>query len=272
MGIGAWGLAAGLALAWTGGAAAESWQLAGHAVTLEDTGEGGARLVADGAVVLEDWQVFADGALQVPGGAVVWGAAGPGGNACNAAPFALWLPQGGPARLDGPADSCAYLVPAPGPDGISWTAEALPGEPSETWVWTAAGGLVAGQGAAFAPEAGLGWEALAGLDGQHPVEALKLSPVWAALQAGLAPADMQAFSERISELGSGGLTGADYLGEACLKFTCDADWALLYLEAATQRVFAAWHVGGEAGPHLFPADPGGWPAAAMAALRAKPGG
>mgnify|MGYP007067825599 FL=1 len=104
----------------------------------------------------------------------------------------------------------------------------------------------------------------------HPVDAMKLAPVLAALQAGLG-ADYPVYAERISDLGSGDLTAEGYLGQACLKYTCEADWALLYLHPATEGVFAAWHVEGEIEPHLWPADTNLWPAEAMAALRGAVG-
>jgi hypothetical protein len=105
----------------------------------------------------------------------------------------------------------------------------------------------------------------------HPVDAMKLAPVLAALQAGLG-ADYPVYAERISDLGSGDLTAEGYLGQACLKYTCEADWALLYLHPATEGVFAAWHVEGEIEPHLWPTDTNLWPAEAMAALRGAVGG
>ena len=89
----------------------------------------------------------------------------------------------------------------------------------------------------------------------------------AALQAGLG-ADYPVFAERISDLGSGDLTADGYLGQACIKFTCDVDWALLYLHPATEGVFAAWRVDGEAELHVWPTDTSTWPAEAIAALRA----
>jgi hypothetical protein len=79
------------------------------------------------------------------------------------------------------------------------------------------------------------------------------------------------FAERISDLGSGDLTAEGYLGQACLKFTCDADWALLYLHPATEGVFAAWAVTGETRPQVWPADTTLWPPEAMAALKGAVG-
>ncbi|NGM45457.1 hypothetical protein G5B31_07895 [Rhodobacter sp. SGA-6-6] len=246
-------------------AAAEDWQLAGHSVTLEDVADGGSRLSADGAVVLEDWLLLTDGAGPMPGGAAVWGVSGPGGNACDAAPFVLWLPEGGAARLDGPVDTCTTLEAQVGPDSITWDSEPVPGEMSESWIWTPAGGIVAGPSTPFAPDAGRGWEALPELADAHPADALRLEPVYRALEAGLGP-DFPAYEERISGLGSGGLEGADYAGRACIKLVCETDFAGLWLDAARREVFAWWRNDADGALRLFPADRVLWPEGALAKL------
>ena len=60
-------------------------------------------------------------------------------------------------------------------------------------------------------------------------------------------------------------------GQACLKYACEADWAVLYLHAASQRVFAAWAVSGEDKPRVWPEDIGDWPVEALAALNGELG-
>lgn len=246
-------------------AAAEDWQLAGHGVTLEEGADGGSRLLADGAVILEDWLLLANGAGPMPGGAVVHGVSGAGGNACDAAPFVLWLPEGGAPRLDGPIETCSYLEAQVGPDSITWASRPSPGRMTESWTWTAADGIVAGPVTPFAPDAGRGWEALAELADAHPADALRLEPVFRALETGLGP-DFAAFEERIAGLGSGGLDGADYFGRACIKEVCDTDFAGIWLDAARREVFAWWRDGSDGALRIFPADRGLWPAAALATL------
>lgn len=263
----------GLALASLPGlAAAESWDLAGHRVELGEADAGGYSLTVDGAEVLSDWFVFADGTQDLPGGAVLFGVAGAGGNACDAAPFALWLPEGAQAQLSGPIETCSYLEATPIEGGMAWSSASLPGRMTEHWRWTPAGGLQALAPTPFAPDAGRGWEELDSLAGQHPSEALRLEPVYAALTEGLGEAGFQAFAERISELGSGDLTPEGYLGRACLKFTCDADWAVLVLDRESLQAYAIWNVEGEAAPQVWPQDTGAWPEAAKAALREATGG
>lgn len=155
------------------------------------------------------------------------------------------------------------------PDALVFATEPLPSEAGENWVWTPASGLTKALPEEFSAVAG--WEAMATLAEAHPVDAMKLAPVLGALQGGLG-ADYAVFADRISDLGSGDLTAGGYLGQACLKLTCDADWAFLDLHAATEGVFAAWAVTGEDGPHLWPADTARWPAEAMAALQGAMGG
>lgn len=255
---------------WAGAAAAENWQLAGHQVSLDPVAEGGYRLVADGKVMLEDWLILSDAPATVAGQAVISGVAGAGGNICNAAPFLLFLPQGAPARLDGQIDTCSYLEPSFGDQAITWVSPSVPGLLTESWIWTPDGGFVEGPATAFAPDAGRGWESLGTLADQHPSEALRLEPVYDALKAGLGP-DWDAFAERISGLGSGGLVGADYSGSACIKADCDTDFAGIWLDSARQQAFAYWRVSDDPTLHLYPPDRSQWPAGALKALSRRGG-
>lgn len=247
-------------------AMAEDLTVAGHRIGVTEDGMGGAALVVDGAVMHENGVIYLDAAPQVLDGVtVLTGAAGAGGNACNAAPFVLALPEGAAPEFWGPVESCAYFTPAVDGGRLVFTSDAVPGAAGESWVWTRDGGFAPGPAKGFA--ATKGWEDFDSLAGAHPVEALAIAPVFEALQAGLG-ADYPAFAERISELGSGDLTAEGYQGRACLKFSCEADWAVLYLHKASQGVYAIWHVEGEIEPHVWPADTTRWPPEAMAALRA----
>jgi hypothetical protein len=257
----------GLMVVWAGAVSAEDLRVAGHDISVTEDGMGGAALVVDGEVLHENGVIYLDEAVQEIGGiTVVTGVAGSGGNACGAAPFVLALAQGAAPALHGPLDSCREFSLQVQPEALVFTTEPLPSEPGEVWVWNPVTGMTEASPEDFAATAG--WESLPGLAGAHPVDAMKLAPVLGALQAGLG-ADYPVFAERISDLGSGDLTAEGYLGRACIKFTCDTDWAFLYLHPATEGVFAAWHVEGEAEAHVWPADISTWPAEAMAALQAE---
>jgi hypothetical protein len=260
-----------LAVLWSTSALAETLTVAGHAIEIKDDGMGSAALLVDGEVLHENGVIYLDAAVQTPGGVtVVTGVAGAGGNACGAAPFVLALPEGAAPQLYGPLDSCREFTLQVEPEALVFSTEPLPSEPGEIWVWNPMTGLTEALPEEFSATDGAGWEAVPTLTEAHPVEAMKLAPVLSALQAGLG-AGYPVFAERISDLGSGGLTPEGYLGRACLKFTCDADWAFLYLHPASEGVFAAWHVGGEIEPRVWPADTNLWPAEAMAALQAEAG-
>jgi hypothetical protein len=241
--------------------------VAGHErIAVISDADGDAQLVVDGLVLLEDGVIFLDEPVMVGGVPVVTGLAGTGGNACGAAPFVLALPEGAAPALFGPIDSCREVTVRLQPEALVFSTEPLPSEPGEIWVWNPVTGLNEALPEEFAADPAMGWETLPDLALAHPVEAMKLAPVLSALQTGLGP-DYPAFAERISDLGSGDLVPGGYLGRACLKFTCDADWAVLYLDASTERVFAIWQVEGEGGPRLWPADRDRWTAAALAVLR-----
>ena len=244
----------------------ETLTVAGHEIVISGDAMGEATLQVDGETLHENGAIYLDPDLQDIGGlAVVTGAAGSGGNACNAAPFVLALPEGAPAQFFGPVDSCAYLLPHVEAETLIFTSDPLPGYPGEVWVWTPGKGFAAGEAVGFAGSEG--WEAFDGLAAAHPADALKITPELEALEAGLG-ADYPIFAERISDLGSGDLTAGGYLGQACLKATCDDDWALLYIDRESHGVFAAWAVTGTAEMKLWPADKATWPAEALAALPA----
>jgi hypothetical protein len=249
----------------------ETRQIAGHDIRVTDDGMGSAALTVDGTVVLETGVIFLDPDPQAPGGVpVLTGVAGSGGNACGAAPFVLALPEGAAVSLYGPIDSCREFTLQVQPEALVFATDPLPSEPGEIWVWNPITGLTEALPEEFAADPALGWDALPTLAGAHPVDAMQLAPVLQALQAGLG-ADYPVFAERISDLGSGDLVAGGYLGRACLKVTCEADFAVLYLDAASQQVFAIWHVYGEIENRIWPEDTTQWPEAAMAVLRAEAG-
>jgi hypothetical protein len=245
--------------------------VAGHQVSVVGDDTGTAWLVVDGERVLEAGVIFLDGeAVMVGGVPVVTGVAGAGGNACGASPFVLALAEGATPELYGPIESCREFTLDLRPDALLLSTEPLPSEPGEVWVWNPVTGLTEALPEEFSAETGRSWETLPSLAGAHPVEAMQLAPVLQVLQTGLG-ADYPVFAERISDLGSGDLVPGGYLGRACLKLTCDADWAVLYLDAATEQVFAIWHVYGEVENRIWPAETTQWPEAAMAVLRAEAG-
>jgi hypothetical protein len=250
-------------------AAAQEMEVAGHSVSVAPGVDGGQALVVDGEIVMIHGLVLLDAVPQVVNGVtVVTGVAGLGGNACNAAPFVLALPAGAGPALSGPVDTCAYLEMTAGPATLVFTGTATPETPAEVWVWAPETGFAAGAPQPFAPDAALGWDNLAALDGAHPIDALRLATVEADLKTAFGP-DWPAFTERLSGLGSGTLTAEGYLGEACIKFTCETDWALLYLHARSRRAYAVWSDGSAL--RLSPPDPGLWPEEAAAALRVRTG-
>lgn len=254
-----WALSAGMGLA------EDQITVAGHDITVSENGAGMSALRVDGAAMHENGVIYLDPWPVTLGDVtVVTGAAGAGGNACNAAPFVLALPEGGAPEFWGPVDSCAYFIPRVEGDQVIFASEPMPGAAGETWVWTRDSGFVPGPAVGFVPSAP--WEAMDNLAGAHPADALRIAPVIEELQAGLG-AEYPAFLERISGLGSGDLTAEGYLGSACIKLTCEADWAILYLHRETQRVFAVWHVYGEIENRIYPGDTNIWPPEAMAMLR-----
>jgi hypothetical protein len=258
-----------LVLGGTMAVAQDRLAVAGHDVQVMDLDSGTAVLTVDGQPLHENGVIYLDPTpMTLEGVTVVTGSAGAGGNACNPAPFVLALPEAGPPEFWGPVDSCAYFTPSLRDGRLVFASDPLPGVAGETWLWNRESGFVPGAAVGFAPDAG--WEALDSLADTHPADALRIAPVLEALQTGLGP-DFPAFAERISGLGSGDLTAEGYLGSACLKLTCEADWAILYLHRETRQVFAIWHRYGEIENRIHPQDTTLWPEEAMTILRGSAG-
>jgi hypothetical protein len=262
-------LAGGLALVIAAGAALaeDALMVDGQRITVTSDGLGSATLTVNGAALHENGVIYLDPEPQLVGGVtVITGSAGAGGNACNPSPFVVVLPENAAPQFWGPVESCSYFTPTLDGDRVVFTSDPVPGAPGETWVWTQGVGFAPGPAVGFAADAG--WEALDRLQGAHPVDAMAIAPVLQQLTEALG-ADYPVFAERISDLGSGDLTSEGYLGQACLKFTCEADWAVLYLHRESRQVFAIWHVSGEVESHIWPKETTQWPPEAMAALRAS---
>ena len=167
----------------------------GHEIVILGDDQGSATLSVDGQVVHQNGLIFLDPGEQDLGGlTVVTGVAGAGGNACNAAPFVIALPEGGVPEFDGPIDSCAYLLSSIEAETLVFKSDPLPGYPGETWIWTPGKGFSSGDAVSFAGSEG--WEAFDSLAGAHPADALRITPVLDALVAGLGPTSATARSGR----------------------------------------------------------------------------
>lgn len=248
----------------------DSRTVAGHAVSIVEGADFLQVLQVDGKDMHSDGLILLDQEFAVGGVPVLTGVSGSGGNACDAAPFVLVLPEGQPARLDGPIDTCSYMELTPGEAGLEWAAEPLPDMPGEVWRWTPDAGFAKGEATAFAPDATEGWGDLAALKGAHPVDALKLAPVYAELTQGMSAADWNSYSAILSGLGSGDLTAQGYRGEACTKLICDSEYAVLWLDQASEQAFAFWVQDGQE-PRSYPADTGAWPQWVLEDLSARVG-
>ena len=133
----------------------ETMTVAGHEIVVTGDEIGAAKLTVDGEVLHENGVIFLDPEPWDLGGlAVVTGVAGSGGNACNAPPFVIALPEGAAPQFFGPVASCAYLLPKIEAETLVFTSDPLPGTPGEVWVWTPGGGFAPGEAVGFAASAG----------------------------------------------------------------------------------------------------------------------
>ncbi|WP_112309684.1 hypothetical protein [Pseudogemmobacter bohemicus] len=236
----------------------ETVMLGEYEIGTRDNADFGADLTANGEVLLSSGLIFLDGTVEVAGQTVVTGLAGPGGNACDGTPFVVSLKDGKPVA-DGPVDSCRWFEMTLQPDALIFHTDAFPGTPAEIWTWTPVSGLTEASPEEFTPKAGQGWEDFGSLAGAHPVDALGFAPVYQEMRAGMNPGDWDGLTAILSGLGSGDLVEKGYRGSACTKFVCEQEWAVLWIDQASQKAFAMWKAEADEMPKTWPADPGGWP-------------
>jgi hypothetical protein len=231
--------------------------------SVEVSGETGEQtLIVGNDALLTAYMIEVEAIEDVAGVPVLVGYAFAGGNACAGSHFVVAL-EGGAPRLSGPLDSCMpetrFALEA---ERVRFWTEPMPAAPGLTWTFTPEAGLEAGAPVAFAPDANSGWDALASLQPGHPADILGMGGIAAEIDA-LLGADRAVFIERISDLGSGGMEGADFFGTACLKFTCPEDNAMLFLDGGLRRPFLAWREAG--GPPRQAPDASEWSPAARGA-------
>jgi len=234
-----------LCLSLPSAALAEPLLVDGHIVDVADDGEGGQSLLVDGQPVFQDGVIYLDGEPQaVAGQTVLTGTAGPGGNACNPAPFVLsW--QHGKAVLDGPVESCEYLEDrTAGATGLSFASRPTAAAPGERWDWMPGAGFTKGEEVTFVPDPAKGWDDLSGLAEAHPVDVWGYAPIRDQMLELLGESETDSFLQAIGGLGSGGLAGPGYVGQACDKFDCQATKGLLVLDAETRQPYLAWSLFG----------------------------
>ncbi|WP_284164062.1 hypothetical protein [Frigidibacter sp. SD6-1] len=221
---------------------AQPIDLNGHDVEVVDT-EAGQALLVDGVKAHEDGVIYLDALPHEVGGATVLiGAAGSGGNSCNAGPFVLSL-QGEAYRLDGPADSCAYLEQTIGTDAIDFVSEPSAAWEGQHWRWTPGGGLVMLDPVAFSPDPSRGWDQLDELEAAHPLDVFRFGPIADQMHMLLGEEEGDTFVDLLSGVGSGGLADPGYMGSA---HEMDGSYAVVILDAATRQPYLAWaFAGGE---------------------------
>lgn len=217
-----------------------------------------------GKVLLTDDRVALDAPLQMGDVTLRVGAARQGGNSCGGARFILWQ-RAGQVAVSDLTDSCSPAQPVLDQGRLFLKAPPRPGTPGEVWEWTPSGGLVALEPEAFAPDPRLGWEDLARLEVAHPIEALKIAPVYLQLQNEMKPAQFATLTQTLSELGSGEVLPQGYAGQSCLKLECDQVFAHLWVDRKSQRSYALWADGETTYLHPEPIED--WPQ--WVALRAS---
>lgn len=243
---------------------AELYPLGSTTVDVTENNDFEKELRYEGKVLLADSMVVLDAQIVASGVALRTGTSSAGGNACAGQRFVIWQ-QGAEVKLAQVDDPCYIADPVVSDGVLRLVGEPLPGAPGRIWAFDPAKGLVEEAPVAFGAATGTGWEDVAKLDEHaHPIDALKIAPVYHQLQNALTPEHFARFSEILSELGSGGPVPEGYAGHACVKLDCETVHADLIIDTAAQQVFAAWSDGDN--QFAFPGNFDSWPDWARAQL------
>lgn len=238
---------------------ADEFTVDGHVLDVVRTDAGDDALLVDGQEMQVNGLIMLDEIPLIVGGVtVLTGVAGAGGNACGAAPMVVQFAQEAGAEVFGPIDSCNEFEVSVGVDQITYRSTASPAVPGETWIWRPMSGFERGPPVPFDVDPALSWDNLAALENRHPADALRLIGVMDGLKAGLGE-NWPLFTERMSGIGSGDIVEGGYLGRVCIKFTCDTDYAVIYLERTAQKAYIIWRVDGEDEVHKWPETVESWP-------------
>jgi hypothetical protein len=203
--------------------------------------------------VITDYSLEIEGISDIQGVPTLVGFAFSGGNACEGSNFIVALVDGKP-RLDGPIEVCGPTNFEGDESGIFFTTDAMPGQDGQSWNWSPTDGLTEGDPVAFAPDTALGWNELAAEMPTHPFDILYFAEIAAQIDALLGP-NLSTYLERVEGLGSGDMHGEDFFGTACIKFSCEEDAAMMYLDASEKKVFLAWTTARQELPVMAPAEP-----------------
>ena len=263
LGLGVSALGAGLALpnlSWAQDPAPQHFTLDGVAFELRETDDfdkvlraNGQELDRDGLFVIED------APQDVAGHSVLLGAAGTGGSVCGADVLVIWVDQGQP-KLDRYGDPCSHFEVEHAGDHLIYREAALPDVPGKVLEWRPGRGFEESYPLYYGPIETMGWEDLAALESNHPVEALRAASLYGQLEEGLGAEGFAKFGAQLIDLGSGRyLEGQGYAGHACLKWECEDAFAWLWTDTALEQAYVIFKAAEDEEPTLWPLPLESWP-------------
>lgn len=235
-----------LFLAQTGSSAAEcgkfcvsNFKAAGHEIQISNNLDAGeTKLVVDGKQMHVEHYIGIDEIAVVGSTWVIVGSSSGGGNACEATPFVLSLPNGEPARFDGPLETCAVVSHTIKENMITFEEPATPNYAGTSFAWTLDSGFTVLSREEFSVEVDkeMGWAELRQRDVQHPSDLLTYGEIASQIHA-LLGAHRKEYEAIIFGTGSGEFRGGKYIGRA---WTRGGDEAFLIADITNRRVFLAW--------------------------------
>lgn len=218
--------------------AIEIKKIAGHDVAISEASFD-KELKVDGRSLHKNAIISFDELVVIEGTLALIGSSSPGGNSCNGSPFVLSFPSSGQPKMDGPLDTCAWFEQIVEAGAVIFSTHEVPGQNTERWKWTPAGGFMQMQSVMFQPDQTLGWDNLRERSLGHPSSAFANAGLAASIKVLLGP-DFNWYQELMAGVGSGEFRGDDYVGTSCRPHNCMDEAGILFLSAREKRVYAAW--------------------------------
>lgn len=224
-----------------GGASAEQLdlQIRGHRLQFVETRTDPTVILIDGKRIHANPTLMTQEVATIGQTIVLVGASGPGGNACDVAPFVISFPPVGAPRFDGPVETCRAPDHRVLADRIEFSAPAIATAPGEEWTWTLENGFSAERKIAFVPDKTRGWASLRERSVGHPSDLLGYRDVGREIER-LVGDQRKGFMTTLTGPGGIEYQGDLLVAETCQAHNCPNAASLILADIPARRVYVAW--------------------------------
>lgn len=199
--------------------------------------------LGEDVLMINEEQWITDGIItldkvdQIGGVNFLIGYAGPGGSACDTAPFIVSFHKDSAPRLFGPLKTCRAVTVSTEEDTLRFVEYGAPGETVKSWTWTPAGSLTEAPHTHPMTE-GMGWASLWERKVDHPERLLGSEEIVADLRA-LTGDRWETVRRLMSGVGSAEFKGDVLIGTTCAPHHCGITEQLVALDLQARKALVA---------------------------------